>query len=111
MAKKFSELRDKMTAQSRAAAASKAQRMLDEMPLNELRQARGLSQKVLAEILHVQQPAIAKMEKRADMYLSTLRSHIEAMGGELDIIAKFPEGSVRISNLKDLEDPAENHVN
>ncbi len=61
--------------------------MLAEMPLTELRQARGLSQKVPADVLHVQQPAIAKLEKRTDMYLSTLRSHIEAMGGELDVIA------------------------
>jgi predicted transcriptional regulator len=37
--------------------------MLDAMPLNELRQARGLSQKMLADMLHVQQPAIAKIEK------------------------------------------------
>ena len=68
-----------------------------------MRQARGLSQKVLAELLHVQQPSIAKLEKRTDMYLSTLRSHIEAMGGELEVIARFPDGSVKISNFSDLE--------
>ena len=86
MAKKFSELRSRMSAESRARAEIEAQTMLAEMPLNELRQARGLSQKALAEVLHVQQPSIAKLEKRADMYLSTLRSHIQAMGGELDVI-------------------------
>ncbi|MCF8210362.1 MAG: helix-turn-helix domain-containing protein [Rhodoferax sp.] len=80
----------------------KSQAMLAEMPLNELRQARGLSQKMLAEVLHVQQPSIAKMEKRADMYLSTLRGHIEAMGGQLDVIARFPDGAVKISNFGDL---------
>jgi predicted transcriptional regulator len=80
--------------------------MLAAMPLNELRQARGLSQKMLAEVLHVQQPSIAKIEKRTDMYLSTLRSHIEAMGGELEIIARFPDGSVRISNFGDLGNAA-----
>jgi hypothetical protein len=42
------------------------------------------------------------MEKRTDMYLSTLRSHIEAMGGELDIIARFPDGVVKISNFTEL---------
>ena len=42
------------------------------------------------------------MEKRTDMYLSTLRSHIEAMGGQLEIVARFPDGSVRISNFADL---------
>ena len=76
--------------------------MLLEMPLNELLQARGLSQKMLAEVLNVQQPFIAKMQKRTDMYLSTLRSHIEAMGGELDIIARFPDGTVKISNFAEL---------
>lgn len=103
MAKKFSELRSRMSPQARASSAEKARAMLAEMPLNELRQARGLSQKVLAELLHVQQPSIAKLEKRTDMYLSTLRSHIEAMGGELEVIARFPDGSVKISNFSDLE--------
>ena len=102
MAKKFAELRAKMSPESLARAEEKAQVLLAEMPLNELRQARGLSQKVLAEVLHVQQPSIAKIEKRTDMYLSTLRSHIEAMGGELDVIARFPDGSVKINNFTDL---------
>ena len=102
MAKKFSDLRARMTPESQARAEAMAQAMLAEMPLNELRQARGLSQKMLAEVLNVQQPSIAKMEKRTDMYLSTLRSHIEAMGGELDIIARFPDGTVKISNFTEL---------
>jgi DNA-binding transcriptional regulator YiaG len=106
MAKKFADLRAGMSAPARESAHLKAKAMLDEMPLNELRQARGLSQKMLAEVLHVQQPSIAKIEKRTDMYLSTLRSHIEAMGGELDVIARFPEGSVKINNFSDLGRPA-----
>jgi predicted transcriptional regulator len=61
--------------------------MLDPMPLNELRQALGLSQKMLADALHVQQQAIAKMEKIVDMYGSTLRSHIEVMGSQLEVVA------------------------
>lgn len=102
MAKKFSELRAAMSAPARLQADRQAKAMLAEMPLNELRQARGLSQKMLAEVLHVQQPSIAKMEKRTDMYLSTLRSHIEAMGGELEVIARFPDGAVKISNFTEL---------
>ena len=54
------------------------------------------------EVLQVQQPSIAKIEKRTDMYLSTLRSHIEAMGGELDVVARFPDGAVKVSNFSDL---------
>jgi len=102
MANKFSALRQQMSPESQERARAKAQTMLAEMPLNELRQARGLSQKMLAEVLHVQQPSIAKMEKRTDMYLSTLRSHIEAMGGELEVVARFPDGAVKISNFSDL---------
>ena len=102
MAKKFSELRAAMSAPARQQADRQAKAMLAEMPLNELRHARGLSQKMLAEVLHVQQPSIAKMERRTDMYLSTLRSHIEAMGGELDVIARFPDGVVKISNFTEL---------
>jgi DNA-binding transcriptional regulator YiaG len=106
MAKKFSDLRAQMKPKARQSAEAAAQTMLAAMPLNELRQARGLSQKMLAEVLHVQQPSIAKIEKRTDMYLSTLRSHIEAMGGELEIVARFPDGSVRISNFADLGNAA-----
>lgn len=104
MAKKFAGLRAQMSPESRARADAKALAMLAEMPLNELRQARGLSQKMLAEVLHVQQPSIAKLEKRTDMYISTLRSHIEAMGGELEVVARFPDGAVRISNFSELGD-------
>lgn len=102
MAKKLSDLRAKMNPEAQKRASAMAQSMLAEMPLNELRQARGLSQKMLAEVLQVQQPSIAKIEKRTDMYLSTLRSHIEAMGGELDVVARFPDGAVKISNFSDL---------
>ena len=102
MAKKLSELRAGMSQAAREMSDGIARQMLAEMPLNELRQARGLSQKMLAEVLRVQQPSIAKMEKRTDMYLSTLRSHIEAMGGKLDVIARFPDGSVTINNFTDL---------
>lgn len=102
MTKKFATLRSRMSPQSQAKAEQKAQAMLIEMPLHELRQARGLSQKMLADMLQVQQPSIAKLEKRTDMYLSTLRSHIEAMGGQLEVVARFPEGAVRIRNFSDI---------
>ena len=102
MAKPFKVLKDRISPESRERAAAKTKKLMADMPLNELRKARGLSQKMLAEVLHVQQPSIAKIEKRTDMYLSTLRSHIEAMGGELDVIARFPDGSVKINNFTDL---------
>lgn len=88
----------------RHAPNAKAQEMLAEMPLYELRQARGLSQKVLAEVLRVQQPSIAKLERRTGMYLSTLRSHIKAMGDELQVVARFPDGAVKITNFAETDD-------
>ena len=102
MAKKFSELEAKMSPERKARIAEKVKEALAEMPLNELRNARGLSQTMLAEALHIQQPAIAKLEKRTDMYISTLRSHIRAMGGELDVIARFPDGDVKIGNFSQI---------
>lgn len=107
MARKFSKLRSGMTAEAQVKAEAKAQAMLGEMPLQELRLARGLSQKSLADLLNVQQPAVAKLEKRTDMYLSTLRNHIRAMGGDLDIIARFPDGDVRIQNFAEVEKAGE----
>jgi DNA-binding XRE family transcriptional regulator len=102
MAKKFSELREKMTPEAKAESDRLFEEALEEYPLAELRNARGLSQKMLAEALGIQQPAIAKMEKRTDMYISSLRSHIEAMGGRLEITAHFPDGSVRIANFSQI---------
>ena len=88
MAKKFAELRAKMSPEARAQAEAKASAMLAEMPLNELRQARGCPE-VLAEVLRVQQPSIAKIEKRTDMYISTLtqphRSHGRTVGSHCQV--------------------------
>lgn len=102
MAKKFSELRAKMPRASQERVNARAESMLAEMPLQELRQARQMSQEALANILGAKQASISKLEHRADMYVSTLRSYIEAMGGSLDIVARFPEGNVRVKEFGDL---------
>jgi DNA-binding XRE family transcriptional regulator len=99
MAKKFSELEARMGPEAREWVKREVAKTLADMPLNELRNARGLSQQMLAEALHIQQPAIAKLEKRTDIYISTLRSHIMAMDGKLEVIARFPDGDVRISKF------------
>jgi transcriptional regulator with XRE-family HTH domain len=102
MARKFKELFQKMPARARAEVKARARKMLAEMALDELREARKLTQQQLATRFKVGQPAIAKLEKRTDMYLSTLRGVIRAMGGDLEIRAVFSDGDVRISQLKDL---------
>ena len=66
------------------------------MPLREIRKAKSLTQKDLAEILEVNQPAIAKLENRTDMRISNLRRYIEGLGGNLSVVAKFPHGDVFI---------------
>jgi transcriptional regulator with XRE-family HTH domain len=103
MSKPFNTLRKKMSATAQKAAAEKTQQMLKEMPLNELRQAHQMSQERLAELLSTKQANVSRMERRTDMYISTLRSYIEAMGGELDIIARFPDGEVHINQFEDID--------
>jgi predicted transcriptional regulator len=100
----FAELRARMTPEAQAQAASEALRLEAEMNLAELRRALRLSQEEIAQILEVGQASVAKMEKRADMYVSTVRRFIEAMGGELEIVARFREHSVRIRNFSDLSE-------
>ncbi len=107
MAKKFSELRDKMAPARRARAEVRAREMLAEMPLAELRAARQLSQEQLAVTLHTKQGSISKLERRTDMYISSLRSYVKAMGGELEIVARFPDGTVKIRQFEGL---GENHT-
>ena len=102
MAKPFRSLRDKMSPEAQAAAEQKTQALLEALPLQELRQARQLSQEQLATILQVKQASISKLERRTDMYISTLRQFIEAMGGELEIVAKFPDGVVRITQFQEI---------
>ena len=63
----------------------------DYLSLQELRKARKLTQEKLAELLHVQQFTVSKMEKRTDLLLSTLRGYIEAMGGDLKLVVQFPD--------------------
>lgn len=106
MANKFNDLRKKMSPESQARVKEKTNTMLSEMALDELREARRLTQEQLGERLHVNQPAIAKLERRADMYLSTLRAVIKAMGGEMEILAVFPEGRVTIKQLRELRSRA-----
>ncbi len=102
MSKSFNILKNKMSLKAQQAAIEKADKMLAEMPLQELRQAKNLSQERLAKILATKQANISRIERRTDMYISTLRSYIEAMGGELDIIAKFPEREIHINQFKDI---------
>ena len=102
MAKKFSQLLAQMPPERLARIEKETQAMLQEMALSELRKARRMSQAELAHNMGIKQPSVADMEKRTDMYISTLRSLIEGMGGKLEIVASFPDAEVKIKNFSEI---------
>jgi DNA-binding XRE family transcriptional regulator len=84
-------------------AAKAAQLIEDEMTLRDLRKAHELTQTKVAEALHISQDGVSRIEKRSDFLLSTLRSYVEAKGGQLRLIAEFPNRKpVAISGLDSL---------
>ena len=95
----FTELAKAFSPERRARIAAKAASLSEEMTLEELRKARSFSQEDIAETLSVGQPAVAKLEKRGDMHVSNLRRYVEALGGTLEITARFADGRVTISNV------------
>ena len=102
MAKSFNELRAKMSPEQQEQAKAKTEAIIRMLPLYELRLARKLSQAQLAETMHVNQAAVSKMERRADIYISTLRRYVEAVGGKLVISADFPDGRVNIDLFREI---------
>ena len=98
-ARNFKELEAKMAPEARERVAARVKETLENMSLDQLRAARELTQEHLAEILRIKQASVSKMERRADMYIGTLSKFIEAMGGQLEIRAIFPDGSVRITQF------------
>lgn len=81
-----------MSPAARARVNARVRKTLKSMPLAEIRKAIGLTQADMAKQLEQSQGSISKIENTADMYLSTLRKYIEAMGGELRLTATFDRG-------------------
>lgn len=104
MARKYSDLRARMRPEARAVAQERAVEMLLATPLGELRRAMEMTQEEIAAILGTTQANVSQMERRSDMYLSTLRQYVEALGGELEITARFPGGKLRLLQLSDVEE-------
>lgn len=102
MAKKFRDLIADWSPERIARVEAEAAAMLREMRLDELRRARLKTQQDMAAALRTSQASVSKLERRTDMYLSTLRRYVQAMGGELEIIARFPEGPVRLEQFSEL---------
>lgn len=107
MAKKFRDLLAQMPEERRARIEAETQRLMDEMPLQELRNALDLTQQQIAATLGINQAAVSKVESQTDMYISTLRRFVEAMGGDLRIVAHFPQGNIEINQFKREPEPTE----
>jgi len=105
MAHKWREIRKQRSPEREARIKERVEREMNriEASLAQLRQARELTQVQLARALSVPQSTISKMEHRADLYLSTLRSYIEAMGGNLEIRAVFPDMEIVVTQFQQLE--------
>jgi DNA-binding transcriptional regulator YiaG len=96
MTKSFNELKEKMSPERRERVEEQARSVLLGMALQELRQARQLTQQELAGMLGINQAALSKMENQDDIRVSTLRKLLSGMGGRLKLVAEFPEGEVVI---------------
>jgi DNA-binding Xre family transcriptional regulator len=98
MAKSFDALVKRTTTKAvRERAAIRTKELLAELPVAELRELAGKSQRELALIMGIKQPSLSKLENQSDIQVSTLQKIVEALGGKLDVVARFPKGSVKIS--------------
>lgn len=95
----------KLSAAQRKKVEARAEELIaEEMTLRELRTARRLTQVRMAKTLGITQDSVSRLEKRSDLLLSTLRKAVEAMGGDLSLVARFPDRpAVVLAGLADSE--------
>jgi len=92
MARNVNDIIDKLSAaQRKKVEARAAQLIAEEMTLREIRKARKLTQQKIAKSLRIGQEGVSKIEQRSDLLISTLRGYVEAMGGQLSLVAEFPD--------------------
>ena len=85
--------------------ARAAELVSEEMALRELRKAHHRTQASMAEQLGISQDGVSRLEKRSDLLLSTLRNYVEAMGGDLRLVAEFPDQPpVMLTGFSDIDD-------
>ncbi len=107
MAKSFDDLvKRTVSKRTRVRAARRTKELLGELLLSEIRKLAGKSQQQLAAALGIKQPSLSKLESQDDMQISTLRRIVQALGGELEVIAKFPKGAVKIDQFDGRPHPA-----
>ena len=100
MAKKFENLEKQMEPKRLARATAKAKEVMAEMLLAEIRKETGFTQKDIAKTIGIKQPSLSKLESQDDIQVSTLQRLIQALGGQLELIAHMPGGDIRISQFK-----------
>jgi DNA-binding XRE family transcriptional regulator len=112
--KTASEIRARMPAVRQAKIAARTQALLaEEMTLRDLRKAQKLTQEQMAVALNIGQDSVSRIEKRTDFLLSTLRTYVDAMGGSLELVVRFPNRApVSLSSLGDIAEtpPRKAHV-
>jgi transcriptional regulator with XRE-family HTH domain len=92
MGKSLDEILSELPAERRARINARYDRLRQDVEsLRQLRRLAGKAQSEIAAALKIKQPSVSKIEKQADMYLSTLRSYVEAIGGELELVVKLPK--------------------
>jgi transcriptional regulator with XRE-family HTH domain len=104
MAEKFKTLLERMSPERQARIKARAQEEIARMALQELRQAKNHTQAQIAQLLGIQQAGVSRIESQTDIYVSTLRRFIEAMGGELQIVASFPDGRIQIDQFAKVDE-------
>ena len=107
MSKPFKTLLDRLPEERQKKIRVKTELLKNEMALRELRQALDITQEELANSLKLKQAAISKFEHQSDIYISTLRKILSAMGADLRIVAHFPEGDVLIRQFGEIRRDAE----
>ena len=104
MPRTYAHLRAKLSPKAQSRSRRRAEELILAMSLNELRRARQFTQDRLATAMHTSQSEVSKLEQRNDTYVSTLRSYVEALGGQLDVVARFPDRRVRLSPFSGIHD-------
>lgn len=100
MKRNFNELFAKMKPEARERVNARSAELLEAMALVDLRKAQEQTQQQLAKTLNVNQAWISRVERQTDMYLSTLRTYVEALGGHLEVTARFGESVVRLTQFE-----------
>jgi hypothetical protein len=108
----LNDIISKLPPARRQKVEARAQELIaEELTLQDIRKAQKLTQVQMATILDIGQDSISRLEKRSDMMLSTMRSYVEAMGGSLELVARFPKRApVIITSIKDVSPPAKKAV-